>query len=90
MKRIFKKEELLNLGLPYENCIVDTIEDQSRWSTVHEIVFQYDGRFYETTYQHGSTEMQEERPWEDIDEVECWEVEPKEKKIICWERVKEG
>lgn len=89
MKRTFKKEELLNLDLPFENVLADDIIDQGRWSTVHKIVFQYEDKFYQTTYSVGSTECQEERPWENEKEVECWEVIPKEKKVICWER-KEG
>jgi len=84
MKRLFKKEELLNLGLPYDNCIYDEIVDQTRWSTIHEIVFPYEGSFYKAHYQVGSTECQEERPWEFLKEVECLEVEPKEKTVICW------
>jgi hypothetical protein len=71
------------LDLPYA-AILDEIEDTSRWSVHHRIIFAYQGRFYETYYSVGATEMQDERPWEYDDEVECVEVELKEVKVKKW------
>ncbi len=80
------KDYLKNeLGLPY-SAILDEIEETSRWSIHHKIVFVYDGKFYETTYSEGATEMQDERPWEYEEEVECHEVELKEVKVKKWIR----
>lgn len=80
------KDYLLNeLQLPYK-AILDEIEDTSRWSVHHRIVFEYDGKFYETYYSEGATEMQDERPWEYDEEVECDEVELKEVKVVKWVR----
>ena len=67
------------------NTIFDRIVDTTRWSIIHEIVFEDHGKFYMTTYSEGATEMQDERPWEhDNDEIECTEVELKEVKVKKW------
>lgn len=73
------------LGLPY-SAIKDTITGQSRWSTQHEIIFSYDSKFYKAHYQHGSTESQDEGPWEyDNGEIECTEVQLVERTVKIWE-----
>lgn len=84
--KIFNKEYLTKeLGLPYDcKLIEDDIIDTTRWSIVHEIVFEDKGKFYMTTYSEGATEYQDERPWEYEDEVKCTEVELKEVKIKKW------
>jgi hypothetical protein len=85
MKTKFSKDYLKNeLDLPYENTIVDNIVDTTRWSVVHEIVFADKGKFYRTTYSEGATEIQDERPWEYEDEIECEEVELREVKVKKW------
>lgn len=84
-KKVFSKDYLKNkLDLPYGNAIVDKIIDTTRWSIVHEIVFEDNGKFYQTTYSEGATEMQPERPWECDDEVECTEVDLREVKVKKW------
>lgn len=84
-KKIFSKDYLKNkLNLPYGNAIVDKIIDTTRWSIVHEIVFKDNGKFYQTTYSEGATEMQLESPWEYENEVECTEVELREVKVKKW------
>ena len=84
-KKIFSKDYLKNeLDLPYENTIVDKIIDTTRWSIIHEIVFEDNGKFYQTTYSEGATEIQDERPWEYEDEVECTEIELREVKVKKW------
>lgn len=89
MKVKFKKSELLELDLPYCGVIEDKIIDQTRWSTIHEIVFKKDDKYYMTSYSKGSTECQCERPWEYEDEVECEEVKKVVKTITVevWEPV---
>ena len=84
-KKVFSKDYLNDeLDLPYSNTVVDKIIDTTRWSIVHEIVFEDNGNFYQTTYSEGATEMQDERPWEYDDEVECTEVELREVKVKKW------
>lgn len=81
----FSKDYLKDeLHLPYENAIVDSIIDTTRWSIIHEIVFADKGKFYRTTYSEGATECQDERPWEYEDEIECEEVELREVKVKKW------
>ena len=83
--KVFSKDYLMDeLDLPYENTIVDRIVDTTRWSIIHEIVFEDNGKFYMTTYSEGATEIQDERPWEYDDEIECTEVELKEIKVKKW------
>ena len=81
------KDFLMNkLDLPY-SAVKDTITNTSRWSEHHEIIFSHDGKFYETTYSQGLTESQDESPWQDIEEVECYEVQLIEKLVKVWQRV---
>ncbi|MCL1696387.1 hypothetical protein [Lysinibacillus sp. BPa_S21] len=81
------KDYLKNeLDLP-SSAVLDEITDTSRWSVHHRIIFKHDGKFYEAYYSEGATEMQDERPWEYEDEVECDEVELKEVKVVKWVKV---
>lgn len=83
--KVFSKDYLMDeLDLPYENTIVNRIVDTTRWSIIHEIVFEDNGKFYMTTYSEGATEYQDERPWEYDDEIKCTEVELKEVKVKKW------
>lgn len=86
---IFSVNFLRNkLGLPYDGDVVlDEIESQGRWETHHRLVFEYDGKLYETNYSKGSTEYQDCRPWENETSVECWEVERYEKTITDYRPV---
>ena len=72
--RTFTRQQLYDMGLPERRPkggkkISDTIIDQGRWSTDHELIVQFPEqvgtdeawRFY---YSHGSTECQDECPWE--------------------------
>lgn len=80
----FHKDFLINeLGLP-DNAIKDTITSTSRWSIHHDIVFAHNGKFYETYYSVGATEMQDESPWEYDTEIECTEVHLVEKTVKVW------
>ncbi len=79
-------EKLRELGLPYE-AIHDEIIGTSRWSIQHKIIFEFHGKYYETEYQVGATEVQDERPWEYDKDVDCYEVELVEKLVKVWERV---
>jgi hypothetical protein len=89
----FAKTYLVELGLPWDceggEVIEDKIEDQRRWSTDHGLIFrlpgQAEGEAWETGYSVGSTECQEERPWDGQDEVECTLVHAVQKTVTVWE-----
>ena len=81
----FSKDYLMNeLDLPYGRTVSDKIIDTTRWSIIHEIIFEDKGRFYQTTYSEGATECQDESPWEYEENIECDEVELKEIKVMKW------
>ena len=88
MKKIkFKKDFLVNeLDLPYNNDIIqeDNIIETSRWSELHEIVFEYNNKYYKTIYSQGLTEYQDEAPWDGEEDVDCLEVELKEVLVKQW------
>ena len=77
--KTFAAEDLLDIGLPFDceggEVLERTIVDQSRWAVEYELVFrlpkQKRGAAWRTTYRVGATEMQDERPWENEDEVTC-------------------
>ena len=66
--------------------IEDTIVNHTRWSVAHKMIFKgEDGSYYEVFYSVGATEQQDESPFEyDPDEIECDEVEEREKIIKVW------
>lgn len=61
------------------NVMQDKIVSTSRWSIKNNLVFEYQGKLYSADYSVGATEMQDEQPWEYVNEVECIEVEAVEK-----------
>lgn len=84
MKKVFTKEFLMDeLDLPY-SALEDTIYDTSRWSIHHKIIFEHEGKFYQTYYSEGATEMQDESPWEYKDKIECYEVIKKKVMVEQW------
>lgn len=93
MEKTFTREELLDLGLPYScdggKIISRTILGQRRWVTEYELVFQLagqpDNEAWRCYYDKGSTEQQEQRPWEDETTVECSLVHKTEKTVTVWE-----
>ncbi len=81
----FQKDFLMNeLGLSYDNTIEEHIVDLDRWSAIYEIIFEYNGNFYRTRYAKGATELQDEQPWEYVDEILCEEVEQKQVTKMEW------
>ncbi len=72
---------------PQATILRNVMSDQSRWSTSYDLVFLHEGKTYETYYSRGSTEQQDEGPWENEDEVECFEVEAYTKTVTDYRRV---
>lgn len=57
--------------------IYDNVVDSTRWSVIHEVVFQHDGVYYKSSYRVAATECQDEDPYEYNDEeTEVTVVEP--------------
>jgi len=82
----FKREDLQDLlwgEAEYLEIVEDTIVETTRWSVVSNLIFRYNGKFYQTLYSTGATEQQDERPFEnDPNMIECQEVKPKEVRRI--------
>src|SRR5690625_1014068 len=63
----------------FADIIHDNVIDTDRWSTHYEQVFSIGERYFRTHYSKGSTEMQDEAPYEYEGEwVEVTEVVPKQ------------
>ena len=67
--------------------IRDNILETSRWSEIHDLVFEYDGKLYQTTYSQGSTESQDESPFEYDDVVTCDEVETYQEMVTNYRKI---
>lgn len=69
-----------------EGLISDEICGTRRWSTDHWRIFRHEGNIYGTNYSVGSTEQQDERPYEfDAAEIECPELVAVEKTVTVYE-----
>ena len=85
------RQEMNDLDLPWGGgealVLQDNVTDQTRWSTIHELVFRLpdmpDGLAYRTTYSKGSTERQDESPWE-YGPAECVLVRKVPKVVETW------
>jgi len=83
----FKKEFLLEV-LDSGEVILDSIVDHERWSITHRLVFEHEGKLYETTYDVGATESQDHGPFDYRgDVIECSEVEAYERTVIEYRKV---
>ena len=73
-----------------KDVVLDEITDTSRWSEFHRLIFKKDGKFWETDYSCGLTELQDEVPWQyDNGPIICVQVEPYEKTITDYRVVDE-
>ncbi len=93
----FKKEDMKMLAFEdiYDDgeWIIHVHEqiDSSRWSIHYYMVFEYDGKCYESTFSRGATESQDERPYDDEgDLIECQEVEAYEVIVTKYRKVTTG
>jgi hypothetical protein len=70
--------------------IKDEIYDTGRWSDYHNCILKHlpTNKFFEVNYSQGSTEMQDEYAFEYENEVTFSEVEPYEKTITAYRKVK--
>jgi hypothetical protein len=87
------REEMSALGLPGgrkedgAKVVQDTIAEQGRWTTTHDLIFQLpdmpDDLAYRTYYRTGSTEQQDEAPWE-YEPADCALVRRVPKVVDDW------
>lgn len=91
--KTFPKEELQSLldgSTDALEIVSDTIKSKSRWSLNHVLVFQERafGTFYRVNYSEGSTEQQDESPFEyDPEFITCVQVAPVQRTITVYENV---
>ena len=97
MLNLTREEALEILWENDENfeIISDKLCDKARWSLNYELIVKrkIDGKFFQSFYSTGSTESQEESPWEYYPPESPWEyyppefkeVFPIEKKVIVYE-----
>ena len=87
------RQEMTALGLPGgrkkdgAKVVEDTISAQDRWTTTHDLIFRLpdmpDDLAYSTWYREGSTEQQDEKPWE-YQPAECVLVRKVPKVVETW------
>lgn len=78
------KEVMQGILWDSEDVLVNEIVGEARWAMDYHLVFKYEGKFYETSYRHGTGD-EGERAWEYEDEIECFEVIPVEKVVTTVE-----
>jgi len=84
--RFFSKGFLVDLTWDEDSYVVHEIWGRRRWDVIYRAVFEHESKFYETTYQVGATEVQDERPYEyEDDEISCKEVFPVKKEVVVYE-----
>lgn len=96
MIREFTRKELKDRGLPYwcddGKIISNTVIDQRRWVTEYELIWRFndqpEGQAYQAYYSKGSTECQEERPWEYEETVKATVVHQVERVVEVWEPIR--
>lgn len=91
----FKTAELLEMGMPFMppkggRIISDEISGTRRWSTDHHLIVQFADQMgtddaWLFWYSVGSTEQQDERPWEYEDETTAQLVHRTTKTVEVWE-----
>jgi hypothetical protein len=72
--------------LPYENTFHKQFVRKNRWYATYRIVFQHEGKFYQTEYDEGLTEYQDTELWP-VKFLDCPEVQLVEKVVKVWEPV---
>lgn len=72
-KRIFTREFMDDHDYP-SDLKSQTFVESHRWYDVYTGVFEFEGKNWQVSYNVPSTEMQDEDPWYDEDEIEAAEV----------------
>lgn len=91
--KTFKAAELRGMDMPWGapeggEIISDKITGKSRWCDVHTLIVRFpdqpEGDAWSMGYRIGSTESQDERPWEYDDEVVATLVREREVTVKKW------
>ena len=82
------KERMIEILQDGDDVVEDMISGKSRWAIVHRLIFKFEGKLYETSYQLGATEQQDEGPWEYEKNVKCTEVEAYQRTVTDYRPVK--
>ncbi len=88
--RTFSHQQLMENMFDSKNgfqLIYDNIVDQTMCNTTHEVVFQYEYKFYKTNYAIGFTESGAYGPWKSENEITCEELNPVEKRLLPMSRL---
>lgn len=89
-KKTFSKDFMIDEVLLGKLKVLDENVGNSRWSEHNRLVFKTeDGKYWETSYSRGLTEMQDEGPWEYETEVEAIQVTPYEKVVVDYKPIKD-
>lgn len=82
----FSKEFLQDMeGETLSEKVIDT----RRWVIVYERIFEFEGKVYQTIYEVGATEQQDQAPYEyEENEIECPEFEAIKKTVIVYRKIK--
>ncbi len=84
---LFSKDFLQEMDF---EIVLEEIYDQRRWVTCFEQIFKHEGKLYRTHFERGSTEGQDNEPYEyEDDMIECDEVIAVEKLTIVYEAVEQ-
>jgi hypothetical protein len=90
-KRFSRKYLREELEIPYGGEIVleDKVIDTTRWSEIHFVVFRdpSDGQEWGVQYSVGATEFQDERPWENEEEIVATRMIPRPRPVWVKEEV---
>jgi len=79
----FSRDFLQNMG---GTTICDEVTSVGRWSIYYRRVFQFEGRYYATTYSVAATEAQDESPYQDEpDVIDVPEVFPVQQQVTVYE-----
>lgn len=71
----------------YLHYVDQIFTHESRWDLHFNIIFSYDHTTYRLNYYRGKTESQDYDMFDNVDSVECVEVEPVQKTITVYEDV---
>jgi len=83
----YPEEGVTDQQLEQFSVMEQELIDTSRWSHIYTMVFEFAGKYYESSYSIGATEQQDESAYEyDPDLIECREVKPVERTVIVYEK----
>ena len=78
--------DVFNTGEAIPVLVVkNEITDKSRWTIGYRQVFKINDKFYKTYYHLGATECEDVELYPEGEQIECFEVFPREKTVIVYE-----